>query len=261
MNDHIAENPGDPQWWKEEQMRYWRDTTDHYMKFGATFQAGIFRDDDSSGETYEDNNRTIVRRAGLRGGQVVLDAGCGVGGPGLYAALHVTDLEVHGITLSPYQAEIAQKLIADSAAAGRVRVQAGDYHKLPFPDRKFDCALFLESAGYSFRLKELFAEIARVLRDGGKIYIKDVFCRAGKLTVQEWRQIDAFRRIYVHATPSMEEMTSALGASGFTVASALDITPMIVTKPREMEFGLPRFRPFSALPIHWGEIVAFKTAG
>ena len=260
VNDRIPENPGDPQWWKEEQIRYWRETTDHYLKFGTTFQAGIFRDDDSAGESYDDNNRTIVSRAGLRAGQVVLDAGCGVGGPGLYAALHVPDLEVHGVTLSPYQAELAQKLIADSLAAGRVDVQAGDYHKLPFRDRKFDCALFLESAGYSFRLEDLFAEIARVLRGGGKVYVKDVFCRAGELTVQEWKQIDLFRRIYVHSTPPMEEMAAALAATGFTVTSMLDITPMVVPKPREKDFGLPRFRTFPVLPIHWGEIVAVKTA-
>ncbi|MXY91752.1 MAG: class I SAM-dependent methyltransferase [Gammaproteobacteria bacterium] len=261
MNDNIAENPRDPQWWKHEQIRYWRETTDHYLKFGTTIQAGIFRDDGSAGESYDDNNRTIVRRSGLRAGQTVLDAGCGVGGPALYAALRVPDLEVHGITLSPYQAELAQKLIADSPAAGRVHVQAADYHKLPFPDRKFDSALFLESAGYSFELEKLFAEVARVLRDEGRVYIKDVFCRAGELTVQEWKQIDLFRRIYVQPTPPMEEMAAALAATGFTVTSMLDITPMVAPKPREKDFGLPRFRTFPVLPIHWGEIVAVKTAG
>ncbi len=261
MENRITENPSSPQWWKEEQIRYWRETTDHYLKFGATIQAGIFRDDDSAGESYDDNNQTILNRSGLRGDQVVLDAGCGVGGPALYAALHTPGLEVHGITLSPYQAELARKLIADSPAGGRVHVQAGDYHELPFPDGKFDCVLFLESAGYSFRLEELFTEIGRVLRGDGKVYIKDVFCRSGEMTVHEWKQYDAFRRIYVQPTPPMEEMAAALEASGFTVMSALDITPMVIPKPREKEFGLPRFRTFPVLPVHWGEIVAIKTAG
>ena len=247
-------------WWKEEQIRYWRETTDHYLKFGTTMQAGIFCDGDSEGQSYDESNRTILRRSGLRCGQVVLDAGCGVCGPGLYAALHVPGLEVHGITLSPYQAGVARKLIADSPAAGRIHVQAGDYHELPFPDRMFDCALFLESAGYSFRLEELFAEIFRVLREDGKVYIKDVFCRAGEMTVKDWKQIDAFRRIYVHRTPLMKDMTAALSATGFAVMSALDITPMIISRPKEREFGLPRFRPFPVPPVHWGEIVAVRKA-
>ncbi len=260
MKNRAAESPGSMQWWKEEQIRYWRETTDHYLKFGTTIQAGILCDEDSEGQSYDDNNRTILKRSGLRDGQVVLDAGCGVCGPGLYAAMHVPGLEVHGVTLSPYQAEVARKLIADSPAAGRVHVQAADYHELPFPDRTFDCALFLESAGYSFRLEELFAEISRVLQDDGKVYIKDVFCRAGEMTVQEWKQIDAFRRIYAQPTPPMQDMAAALAAAGFAVTSALDITPMIVPRPREREFGLPRFRPFPSPPIHWGEIVAIKAA-
>lgn len=261
MENPVTEDRGGIRWRKEEQIRYWRETTDHYLKFGATFQAGIFLDGDSAGESYDDNNRTIVKRSGLRRGQVVLDAGCGVGGPGLYAAEHVPDLEVHGITLSPYQAGLARKMIAASPASGRVHIQAGDYHELPYPDRMFDCALFLESAGYSFQLEELFTEIGRVLREDGKVYIKDVFCRPGKLTVQEWKQIDLFRRIYVHATPLMKEMAAALEATGFSVTSALDIMPMIVPRPVEKDFGLPRFREFSNLPVHWGEIVAVKTAG
>ena len=260
MNTRNAERPGSGEWWKEEQLRYWRETTGHYLKFGTTFQAGIFCDEGSGGESCDDNNRTILRRSGLRAGQVVLDAGCGVCGPGLHAALHVPGLQVHGVTLSPCQAEVARELVAGSPAAGRVHVHAGDYHELPFPDRMFDCALFLESAGYSFRLQELFAEISRVLRDDGKVYIKDVFCRAGEMTVQEWREIDAFRRIYVHRTPPMDDMAAALSATGFTVMSALDITPMIVPRPREPEFGLPRFRRIPSPPVHWGEIVAVKAA-
>ncbi len=262
METGIVENAESLQWWKEEQIRYWQETTDHYLKFGTTIQAGIFLDDASAGESYDDNNQTILTRSGLRSGQVVLDAGCGVGGPGLYAALHTPGLEVHGITLSPYQAELAQRLIADSPSPpGQVHVQVGDYHKLPFPDHTFDCALFLESAGYSFQLEELFTEIARVLRNGGKVYIKDVFRRSGKMTVQEWKEIYAFCQIYVQPTPSMEEMVSALEATGFSVTSALDITPMVIPKPREKEFGLPRFRKFPVLPIHWGEIVAKYSTG
>ncbi|MDE0047930.1 MAG: class I SAM-dependent methyltransferase [bacterium] len=260
MKTQAAKNSGIAQSWKDEQLRYWRETTDHYLKFGTTFQAGIVCDDDSDGQSYEDNNRVLLKRSGVRDGEVVLDAGCGVGGPGLYAAMHFPDLEVHGVTLSPYQAGIARKMIAESPAAGRVHVQAGDYHKLHFADRTFDCALFLESAGYSFQLEELFSETARVLRDDGRVYIKDVFCRTGEMTVQEWKQIAAFRQIYVHHTPTIEAMAAALSATGFTITSALDLSPMVKTKPREPEFGLPRFRPFPGLPIRWGEIVAIKTA-
>ncbi len=261
MDNRTRENSKDEPWWQEEQIRYWQETTDHYLKYGTTFQAGIFRADDSDGQSFDDNNRTILTRSCLRSGQVVLDAGCGVGGPGLYAATCIPDLEIHGITISPYQAEVAKRLIASSQARDRVHIHVGDYHDLPFPENTFDCALFLESAGYSFQLEKLFGEIARVLRIDGKVYIKDVFCRPGNMSVAEWKQMEEFRRIYVQRTPTMKEMVSALEECGFSIVSALDITPMVLNKPREIEFGLPRFRTFPNLPFQWGEIVARRTAG
>ncbi|MDE0096087.1 MAG: methyltransferase domain-containing protein [Gammaproteobacteria bacterium] len=243
-------------WGKDDVIRYWEELTDHYLQFGTTIQAGVFRTPDFDGWSLDASNRAFLGRAGLRSGEVVLDAGCGVGGPCLYAAAHIPDLEVHGITVSPYQAEVARRLIDGSTVGDRVQVHVGDYHELPFPDGMFDRVLFLESAGYSFELERLFSETARVLRPGGSVYIKDVFCRDGELGAVEAEEMEAFRRINVYRTPTMEEMVSALGASGLSDIWALDITPSVITMPREIEFGLPRFRKFPNLPAVWGEIIA-----
>lgn len=245
---------------KEAVICYWEELTDYYLKFGTTIQAGVFRTPDFDGLSLAASNRAFLSRAGLRSGEVVLDAGCGVGGPALYAATHIPDLEIHGITVSPYQAEIAQRLIENSPVGDRIHIHVGDYHELPFPDGKFDRVLFLESAGYSVQLEQLYSEAARVLRKEGSLYIKDLFCKEGELSEIEAEEIEDFRRITVHSTPTMKQMVSAVKASGFSSIWALDITPSIITKPREFEFGLPRFREFSNLPIRWGEIVARRTS-
>ena len=237
-------------------IRYWEEFTDHYLKFGTTIQAGVFRTPDFDGWSLESSNRAFLSRAGLRSGEVVLDAGCGVGGPCLFAATHIPDLEIHGITVSPYQAKTAQRLIDNSPVGHRVHVHLGDYHELPFPDGMFDRVLFLESAGYSLQFERLFSQIFRVLRTGGTVYIKDVFCREGELSAVEAEEIEAYRRINVYRTPTMKEMVSALEACRFSSIWALDITPLVITRPREVEFGLPRFRKFPNLPVVWGEIVA-----
>ena len=243
-------------WSKEDIIRYWEEFTDYYLKFGTTIQAGVFRTPDFDGESLEASNRAFLSRAGLQSGEVVLDAGCGVGGLGLYAATHIPDLEIHGITISPYQAKVAQRLIDSSPVSDRVYVHIGDYHELPFSDCMFDRVLFFESAGYSFELEQLFSETARVLCAGGSVYIKDVFCREGELSVVEAEEMEAFRRINVYRTPTMKQMVLALKASGFSSIWALDITPLIITKSRENEFGLPRFRAFLNVPVVWGEIIA-----
>ncbi len=256
MNHDTEKKPVDVLRQRDDVIRYWEELTDYYLEFGTTIQAGVFRTPDFDGYSLEASNHAFLSRAGLQSGEVVLDAGCGVGGPCLYAATHIPDLEIHGITISPYQAKIAQRLIDNSPVSDRVHVHIGDYHELPFPDGMFDRVLFLESAGYSLQFKLLFSEIARVLRVGGSIYIKDVFCREGELSAVEAEEMAEFRRITVCGIPTMTQVVSALKASGFSSLWALNITPLVITKPREAEFGLPRFRTFSNLPVVWGEIIA-----
>ncbi len=261
MTDQIEKKSTDELQREEAMIRHWEELTDHYLKFGTTMQAGVFRTPDFDGWSLDASTHALLSRAGLRSGEVVLDAGCGVGGPSLYAATHIPDLEIHGVTISPYQAEIAQRLIDHSPVSDRVHIHAGNYHALPFPDCKFDRAIFLESAGYSSSLRRLFGETARVLRVGGSVYIKDVFCREGELNALEAEEIEYFRRINVCRTPTMKEMVCAIRESGFSSIWALDITSSVITKPREVEFGLPGFRAFSSLPVVWGEIIAIRTMG
>ena len=244
---------------REALVRLWQETTDHYLRYGNTIQTGLFRASDSDRLSQKTSNRFIFERAGLRSGQIVLDAGCGVGGPSLDAAASIPDIEIHGVTISPYQAELAQRLIDESGFGDRIHVQVGDYHDLPFPDGMFDCVLFLESAGYSSRLRRLFAETFRVLRPGGRLYIKDVFSQDRELDTEESAELEEFRQVYLHRMPTMREMTSALDANGFSKLSAVDITPLVAVRPVEWTFGLPGFRLFGNLPFLCGDMTATRT--
>ena len=243
---------------KEAQIRYWQETTDHYLKFGTTIQAGLHCTAAQDNYSFDSSNDAILKRAGLRGGEVVLDAGCGVGGPSLYAASKFPDIEIHGITICAYQAEVAQRLIAERAVTDQVHIQVGDYHDLPFSDCTFDRVLFLESASYSYQLEQLFLEVARVLKPGGSLYVKDVFRRAGQFTAKQAQEWEDFCRIYVQHPQTIEHMVNVLNASGFSSIWALDITPSILTRPCEPLFDLPRFRDFTDLPYAWGEIFASR---
>ncbi|MYB35272.1 MAG: class I SAM-dependent methyltransferase [Gammaproteobacteria bacterium] len=256
MDDHRTENQAPESRQKDAVVDYWETLTDYYLKFGTTIQAGVYRTPDFDGYSLESSNRVFFSRAGLRSGEVVLDAGCGVCGPCLYAATHIPGLEMHGITVSPYQARIAKRLIDNSSVSDQVHVHVGDYHEMPFEDCMFDRVLFFESAGYSLQLEQLFSEVYRVLRPGGTLYIKDIFCREGKLNSLETKDIKDYRRINVYRTPTMSEAVSALRTCGYSSLWALDISPLVVTMPREVEFGLPRFRKFPNLPVVWGEIIA-----
>ncbi|MFY1692932.1 class I SAM-dependent methyltransferase [Plantactinospora sp. WMMB782] len=85
--------------------------------------------------------RELVRRAGLRPGERVLDVGCGRGAVLLPAADAVGPTgRIVGIDLAPTMVELTR---ADVAAAGlsQVRVEVADAEAPPLPEASFDAVL------------------------------------------------------------------------------------------------------------------------
>jgi len=130
--------------------------------------------------------RLIVDRAEPRSGEHVLDVGCGTGTLALLAKGRVgAGGEVRGIDPSPEMIGVAREKAAKAAAD--VRFQTGVIEDLPFPEGSFDLVLS------SFMLHHLpddlkrkgFAEIARVLKPGGRLLAVDLTGR-GSLV---WRLI------------------------------------------------------------------------
>jgi cyclopropane fatty-acyl-phospholipid synthase-like methyltransferase len=113
---------------------------------------------------------------GLRAGQKVLDAGCGVGVPAIHFATYA-GVSVDAITISRRQYEAAQKNVAAEGLSDRVRVIRGDYHRLPeyFDAESYDVVYFLESFGHSRAKKYLLDVCWTILKPGGLLYIKDLF--------------------------------------------------------------------------------------
>nr|WP_236145713.1 class I SAM-dependent methyltransferase [Verrucosispora sp. SN26_14.1] len=85
--------------------------------------------------------RELVRRAGVRPGQQVLDVGCGRGAVLMPAAQAVgPDGDVVGIDLAPTMVDLTR---ADVATAGlpNVRVEVADAEDPPLPEATFDTVL------------------------------------------------------------------------------------------------------------------------
>jgi ubiquinone/menaquinone biosynthesis C-methylase UbiE len=106
-------------------------------------------------------------------GTRLLDVGAGIGGPARhFAEAHGCD--VTGIDLTPAFVELATELTRRTGLAERVRFVRGSALAMPFPDAAFDLATMWHVGMNIADKPTLFAEVARVLRPGGRFVVYDL---------------------------------------------------------------------------------------
>lgn len=108
----------------------------------------------------------LVRFAGVRAGERVLDVGTGTGNAAITAARE--GAQVTGIDLTPELVSQA-KVQEDAAGVTGIRWQEGDAEALPFPDASFDVVLSQFAHMFAPRPDVAIGEMLRVLRPGGRI--------------------------------------------------------------------------------------------
>lgn len=127
-------------------------------------------------ENIEETLDYIIESAGIKDGMHILDAGCGVCGPAIYFATK-RNVRIDCVTNSKVQKEIAEEEIEKNNLSDKVKVHLLDYHQLEklFSEKSFDLVYFLESYGHATDQTRVIKAAHRVLKPGGKFYIKDYF--------------------------------------------------------------------------------------
>jgi cyclopropane-fatty-acyl-phospholipid synthase len=116
--------------------------------------------------------RRVCDTLGLREGDRVLEIGCGWGSFALTAAGEY-GARVTGITLSPAQAELARRRVADAGLADRVEIRVQDFREV---EGEYDAVAsieMLEAIGEQLH-EPYFAAIDRVLAPGGKAVVQTI---------------------------------------------------------------------------------------
>ncbi len=99
--------------------------------------------------------------------QHLLDVGCGSGQSALPAAHH--GHRVTGIDIAENLIEHARKRALFEGLDARFDV--GDAEDLPYPDNRFDVAISMIGAMFAPQPDKVVAELARVIRPGGRLYM------------------------------------------------------------------------------------------
>jgi ubiquinone/menaquinone biosynthesis C-methylase UbiE len=159
-------------------------------------------------ETWAQNRRVIDALNVVRGDHV-LDIGCGPGRSLATLASVAQEGRVVGADPSALMAELAVKRNSMLVRARRVEIVMASADSLPFADATFDKALCVHVLYFWNDLDRAFAEIARVLKPGGRLAL---FFR----TNADAKAMQAFPA-EVYRFPSLNEVIASLEVAGLAV--------------------------------------------
>ena len=160
-------------------------------------------------ESARDIGVDVFARIGQhRTGGRLLDVGCGAGE--YLAAATARGWESFGVDVSPYAAGVAAKRPG-------VTVRTGFLDEAQFENDFFDAALMIHSLEHQTDPPAVLAELRRVLKPGGVLYISvpNINSGAAKRMGRSWPGLQPGRHFYFFTPSTLREMVTR---AGFNVA-------------------------------------------
>jgi len=165
-----------------------------------------------------------VDKMSLRGDEHVLDVGCGIGGAVRYVAAE-KGCQVTGIDLTPEFIDTARALTEMVGGVAGTAFDVASALAIPFEAETFDAALTIHVAMNIYDRPALYAEVARVLKPGGRFCMYDVMSLgAGDIAFPvPWAQSPETS----HLT-TVAETRAHLEGAGFDVVDTDDRTQVAI---------------------------------
>lgn len=208
---------------------FWSDRRSLSMGYG--FWTGDTR---SLGEALANQHREMAQRLGVGKDDVVLEAGCGVGG----ATVHLCaayGARGTGITLSHKQALRGRTNARSRDVAGRASFAVSDFTRTGFAEASFTRVFACESVCHAADKRAFAAEAFRLLRPGGRLLVSDGFLTRSDLAKSEHR---AYREWCdgwaLPGLATLDEFRDALGGAGFADVSFVDRTDAVLRSARRI---------------------------
>lgn len=185
-------------------------------------------------EALERENAVLAARAGVRRGEVVLDAGCGIGGSAIYLARE-HGCRVTGITLSARQVRTAQRLARRAGVADRTCFEQRDYCASGYPAGSFQVVWALESACHAPDKGAFAREMHRVLAPGGRLVVADGFATRTDWTRAERELMEGWLRGWcVESLATVEGFVRDLERAGFVEVCLADASRNVLPSSRRL---------------------------
>ena len=191
-------------------------------------------------QSLERENEILAEKVKIKSSDVVLDAGCGVGGSSIFLAKKF-GCKIFGITLSKKQAEQATKNAERNGVASNTEFLVMDFENITFSDKTFDVVWAIESVCHANNKKKFLEGVDRILKQRGRLVIADGF--AVKKDYKD-REKDIMQKWLagwgVNFLETKENFEKFLLDTGFKKISFFDITDHVMPSSKRLyEYSLP----------------------
>lgn len=174
---------------------------DHFHTLGASATTGL------------------ADAAGLKEGDEVLDAGCGLGGPARTLA-ETYGCRVTGIDITPEFCEAAAELNQRVGLGDKIVIREANALALPFGPDAFDVVWTMHVSMNIEDKAELYHQFARVLKPGGRLAFFDLIAGEGDLHFPvPWANDPAINHLV-----DEDELRLLLRSAGFYIELWEDLT-------------------------------------
>jgi len=135
-------------------------------------------------QALERENEVLAEKADVKKSDIVLDAGCGVGGSTIFLAKKF-GCKAIGITLSQKQVNSATKNAKKNGVEKLVTFYKMDFLNTSFADNSFDVVWAIEAVCHANDKKKFIMEAFRLLKKNGRLIIADGFAAKNNYNAEE----------------------------------------------------------------------------
>ena len=151
-----------------------------------------------------------------------LDIACGRGGNMFRIADQYSNAKLDGVNIAHYQVDFCNEAIKERGLEDRAEVRQANFLSMPYPNETFTHEFCSEVTQYALDLKDMFKEVERTLKPGGKFVIA-TWCYNHEKPQDELAElIEPINDHYASTMHSDKTYRDSLSACGLTLVDEED---------------------------------------